>query len=118
MKFDIFCEIQRAFPWRGKDEASLFRETIAQAVAADRANFETWWQVEHHGAPEFSYSAAPDIKQKAAALIDAAGGHYVDASVMRSVPPYGLAVPMLVGGSRAVSLADRLRPYGFDLTPV
>jgi hypothetical protein len=26
MKFDVFCEIQRAFPWaEGQDEASLFR---------------------------------------------------------------------------------------------
>ena len=28
MKFDVFCEIQRAFPWEGKDEASLFREIL------------------------------------------------------------------------------------------
>ena len=68
MKFDIFSEIQRAFPWHGKDEASLFQETIAQAVAADLAGFETWWQVEHHGAPEFSYSAAPDIILGAVAM--------------------------------------------------
>ncbi|MGH8277638.1 MAG: LLM class flavin-dependent oxidoreductase, partial [Steroidobacteraceae bacterium] len=68
IKFDIFCEIQRAVPWHGKDEASLFRETLAQAVAADRAGFETWWQVEHHGAPEFSYSAAPDMVLAAIAM--------------------------------------------------
>ena len=61
MKFDIFCEIQRAFPWNGADEASLFREILEQARAADAAGFTNWWQVEHHGAPEFSYSSAPEI---------------------------------------------------------
>lgn len=68
MKFDIFCEIQRAFPWNGKDEASLFREIIAQAQAAEAAGFETWWQVEHHGAPEFSYSSAPEVVLTAIAM--------------------------------------------------
>jgi len=68
MKFDIFCEIQRAFPWEGKDEASLFRETLDQARAADAAGFTTWWQVEHHGAPEFSYSAAPEVVLTAIAM--------------------------------------------------
>lgn len=69
MKFDVFCEIQRAFPWSGdQDEASLFREILAQAQAAEAAGFETWWQVEHHGAPEFSYSSAPEIVLTAIAM--------------------------------------------------
>lgn len=69
MKFDVFCEIQRAFPWGdGQDEASLFREIIAQAKAAEAAGFETWWQVEHHGAPQFSYSSAPEIVLTAIAM--------------------------------------------------
>jgi len=69
MKFDIFCEIQRAFPWpQGYDEAALLAETIAQARAADAAGFEIWWQVEHHGAPQFSYSAAPEVVLTAIAL--------------------------------------------------
>jgi alkanesulfonate monooxygenase SsuD/methylene tetrahydromethanopterin reductase-like flavin-dependent oxidoreductase (luciferase family) len=61
MKFDVFCEIQRAAPWGGADEASLFAEILAQARAADAAGFDAWWQVEHHGAPEFSYSSAPEV---------------------------------------------------------
>ncbi|MFI4974947.1 MAG: LLM class flavin-dependent oxidoreductase [Caulobacterales bacterium] len=68
MKFDIFCEIQRAFPWAGKDEASLFREILAQAKAADASGFEIWWQVEHHGAPQFSYSSAPEVVLTAIAM--------------------------------------------------
>jgi alkanesulfonate monooxygenase SsuD/methylene tetrahydromethanopterin reductase-like flavin-dependent oxidoreductase (luciferase family) len=69
MKFDVFCEIQRPFPWAaGQDEASLIRETVDQARTADAAGFDTWWQVEHHGAPQFSYSAAPEILLTAIAL--------------------------------------------------
>jgi alkanesulfonate monooxygenase SsuD/methylene tetrahydromethanopterin reductase-like flavin-dependent oxidoreductase (luciferase family) len=69
MKFDIFCEVQRAFPWApGEDEASLIRDTIDEARAADSAGFEIWWQVEHHGSPQFSYSAAPEIILTAIAL--------------------------------------------------
>lgn len=68
MKFDIFCEIQRAYPWHGEDEASLFREILDQARAADEAGFTAWWQVEHHGAPEFSYSAAPELVLTAIAM--------------------------------------------------
>jgi alkanesulfonate monooxygenase SsuD/methylene tetrahydromethanopterin reductase-like flavin-dependent oxidoreductase (luciferase family) len=68
MKFDVFCEVQRAFPWNGKDEASLFQEVLAQARAAEAAGFEIWWEVEHHGAPEFSYSSAPDLILTAIAM--------------------------------------------------
>jgi len=69
MKFDIFCEIQRAFPWAdGQDESSLIRDTIDQAKAADAFGFDIWWQVEHHGSPQFSYSSAPEIILTAIAL--------------------------------------------------
>ena len=68
MKLDIFCEIQKAFPWKGGDEASLFAEILAQARAADEAGFDTWWQVEHHGAPQFSYSSAPEVVLTAIAM--------------------------------------------------
>jgi len=68
MKFDLFCEIQRAFPWGDRQEADLFAEIIAQAKAADECGFETWWQVEHHGAPEFSYSSAPEVVLMAVAM--------------------------------------------------
>lgn len=37
---------------------------------------------------------------------------------MSSVPPYGLAVPMLVGRRHAAAHADRLHTFGFDITPV
>ncbi len=63
-------------------------------------------------------SASPGTKQAAAALIDGAGGFYVEAGVMTSVPPYGVRVPMLLGGARAAELAAVLRGWGMDATAV
>lgn len=59
-------------------------------------------------------SASPGTKQQAAALIDAAGGRYVEAGVMTSVPPYGIRVPMLLGGALAADLAGVLNDWGMD----
>ncbi len=63
-------------------------------------------------------SASPATKQQAAALIDAAGGLYVEAGVMTSVPPYGIKVPMLLGGGAAAELAPILTGWGMDATVV
>jgi 3-hydroxyisobutyrate dehydrogenase-like beta-hydroxyacid dehydrogenase len=63
-------------------------------------------------------SASPGTKQQAAALIDAAGAHYVEAGVMTSVPPYGIKVPMLLGGARAAELAGLLTLWGMDARAV
>lgn len=59
-------------------------------------------------------SASPGTKQKAAALIDAAGAHYVEAGVMTSVPPYGIRVPMLLGGAHAAQAQPVLAALGMD----
>jgi 3-hydroxyisobutyrate dehydrogenase-like beta-hydroxyacid dehydrogenase len=63
-------------------------------------------------------SASPGTKQQAAALIDAARAHYVEAGVMTSVPPYGLKVPMLLGGASAAQLAGVLANWGMDAKAV
>ncbi|MFM1908580.1 MAG: hypothetical protein RLZZ591_2257 [Pseudomonadota bacterium] len=63
-------------------------------------------------------SASPGTKQQAAALINAAGGHYVEAGVMTSVPPYGIRVPMLLGGERAADLSAVLQAWGMDAKAV
>ena len=63
-------------------------------------------------------SASPGTKIAASHVIEEAGAQYVEAGVMTSVPPYGIAVPMLLGGRHAARLADRLRPVGLNLTPV
>ena len=58
--------------------------------------------------------ASPGAKQRAAALIDAAGGVYVEAAVMTSIPPYRIKVPLLLGGAKAAALAPLLAALGFD----
>ena len=63
-------------------------------------------------------SASPGTKQQCAALIGGAGAHYVEAGVMTSVPPYGMAVPMLLGGPHAAALAPMLQAWGMDAKSV
>jgi 3-hydroxyisobutyrate dehydrogenase-like beta-hydroxyacid dehydrogenase len=63
-------------------------------------------------------SASPGTKQRAAALVDGRGAHYVEAGVMTSVPPYGIKVPMLLGGAKASELAVLLAQWGMDAKAV
>jgi len=63
-------------------------------------------------------SASPTTKQHCAAVIHQAGGKYVEAGVMTSVPPYGIKVPMLLGGGHAAELALVLQSWGMDAKPV
>jgi len=58
-------------------------------------------------------SASPGAKQRAAALIDAAGGRYVEGAVMTSIPPYRIKVPLLLGGAYAAELAPLINALGF-----
>ena len=59
-------------------------------------------------------SASPGAKRRAAALIDDAGGRYVEGAVMTSVPPYRIKVPLLLGGGGARELAPPLVELGFN----
>jgi 3-hydroxyisobutyrate dehydrogenase-like beta-hydroxyacid dehydrogenase len=59
-------------------------------------------------------SASPGAKQRAASLIDDAGGRYVEAAVMTSIGPYRIRVPLLLGGGGAGELAPLLGALGFD----
>jgi 3-hydroxyisobutyrate dehydrogenase-like beta-hydroxyacid dehydrogenase len=58
-------------------------------------------------------SVAPDTKCAAAALVEAAGGHYVDVAVMAPVDPARLGVPLLVSGPHADAGAAKLTALGF-----
>ncbi|TXT41454.1 MAG: 6-phosphogluconate dehydrogenase [Comamonadaceae bacterium] len=58
-------------------------------------------------------SASPGAKQRAASLIDGAGGRYVEGAVMTSVPPYRIKVPLLLGGAFAAELAPLINSLGF-----
>ncbi len=60
-------------------------------------------------------SVAPSTKQDAARIVSAAGGRYVEAAVMASVPPKRLRTPMLLGGPFAADFMREAAPYGMDL---
>lgn len=59
-------------------------------------------------------SASPGTKKLAADALEAVGVGYVEAGVMTSVPPYGIRVPMLLGGAGAEALAVTLVAWGMD----
>ena len=84
--------------------------TASQAVAVARACAGAIKQ----GAWFLDFnSASPGAKQRAAAVIDGAGGRYVEGAVMTSVPPYRIKVPLLLGGAGARELAPLLVELGF-----
>ena len=58
-------------------------------------------------------SASPGAKIRAAGVVNAAGGRYVEGAVMTSVPPYRIKVPLLLGGPDAVALEPLLNARGF-----
>lgn len=60
-------------------------------------------------------SVSPGAKREAAALVEGAGGRYVEAAVMASVPPRGLRTPVLLGGPHAAAFAEAAAPWGMDL---
>ena len=63
-------------------------------------------------------SVSPETKRGDEALVAKSGADYVEAAVMAPVALYGIKVPMLLGGRRAVALAEILNPSGFRMTPV
>ncbi|MDJ0391168.1 DUF1932 domain-containing protein [Roseomonas sp. E05] len=62
-------------------------------------------------------SVSPATKQAAAEAVEKAGGRYVEAAVMASVPPKGLRSPILLGGPHAAAFQALMAPFGMNLTP-
>lgn len=94
----------------GGARAILSVVTADQALAAAR----TGAALIEPGAFWFDMnSVAPDTKRAAAALIEAAGGRYVDVAVMAPVHPARRAVPLLVSGPHADIGARMLAEFGF-----
>lgn len=58
-------------------------------------------------------SVAPDTKRAAAAVIEDAGGCYVDVAVLAPVDPARLEVPLLLAGKKAADAAALLLGLGF-----
>jgi 3-hydroxyisobutyrate dehydrogenase-like beta-hydroxyacid dehydrogenase len=82
---------------------------VAEAVAARIRSGQTFIDIN---------SVSPATKRHGQQQIEAAGGDYVESAVMAPVPPYGLAVPMLLGGPQAEPVARRLNALGFDARAV
>ena len=61
MQIDIFSEMQKAKPWPDNHEVAIWENALEQAKLADKLGYGCWWNVEHHGAVEFSYSSAPEL---------------------------------------------------------
>jgi 3-hydroxyisobutyrate dehydrogenase-like beta-hydroxyacid dehydrogenase len=81
-------------------------QTVAVAQACAPALKQGAWFLDFN-------SASPGAKQRAAALIDGAGGRYVEGAVMTSIPPYRIKVPLLLGGAAAAELAPKISALGF-----
>ena len=60
-------------------------------------------------------SVAPSTKQHDARIVEAAGGRYVEAAVMASVPPKGLRTPMLLGGPHTGAFMALMAPFGMAM---
>ena len=61
-------------------------------------------------------SVAPATKQQASRIIEAAGGRYVEAAVMTSIPPQGIRSPMLLGGPHMAEFVKRVAHLDMHLT--
>lgn len=61
-------------------------------------------------------SVSPSTKREAAHVIEGAGGRYVEAAVMTSVPPHGLRSPMLLGGPHLREFMALMVPFDMRLT--
>ena len=62
-------------------------------------------------------SSSPGAKKACAEVVNAAGSRYVEAAVMAAVPPYGLRVPLVLGGPHAAAAHPLLRQLGFAADP-
>jgi len=59
-------------------------------------------------------SVSPRTKRDAAALIDGAGGRYVEGAVMSPIEPKRIASPILIGGPHAEAFSTLARHLGFS----
>jgi 3-hydroxyisobutyrate dehydrogenase-like beta-hydroxyacid dehydrogenase len=63
-------------------------------------------------------SISPEAKKENAAVIEATCATYVEVAVMAPVPPQRLKVPLLLGGPKAIAVAEGLQLLGMNATAV
>jgi alkanesulfonate monooxygenase SsuD/methylene tetrahydromethanopterin reductase-like flavin-dependent oxidoreductase (luciferase family) len=61
MEFALFYEIPVARPWTADSEHEAYRNTLEQAVLADRLGWHGVWTVEHHFLQEYSHCSNPEV---------------------------------------------------------
>ncbi len=90
-------------------------DLVVSAVTASSATDAAIAVAEHLKPGQFFMdinSVSPATKCKDRDAIAGAQGHYVESAVMAPVPPYGIKVPMLLGGERAQALSTALNALG------
>jgi 3-hydroxyisobutyrate dehydrogenase-like beta-hydroxyacid dehydrogenase len=60
-------------------------------------------------------SVSPATKRHDAQLVEMSGADYVEAAVMAPVAPYGLKVPIVLGGKQRAVVKEKLGPAGMRL---
>lgn len=106
---------------RSAKEAVAGAEIVFSTVTADQAVAAAEAAAPHLRAGTFwcdLNSCAPSSKQRAAAIIEAAGGRYVDVAVMAPVYPKMNMVPVLIAGPHAQTVAPVLEALPMALRVV
>lgn len=62
-------------------------------------------------------SVSPRTKQEAAAIVEQAGGRYVEAAVMSPIHPKRIGTPILLGGLHTAAFLEIGVPLGFNARP-
>jgi len=96
-------------------------DVIISAVTASSATLAAIAVAEHMRPGQIFMdinSVSPTTKCKDRDAIAAAHGQYVEAAVMAPVPPYGIKVPMLLGGEQAAMLSAALNALGLNTKAV
>jgi 3-hydroxyisobutyrate dehydrogenase-like beta-hydroxyacid dehydrogenase len=104
-------------PCTSAEELAQQVDLVVSAVTASNASAVAQAVAPHIRAGAFFLdlnSASPHTKQHCSDVINAAGGRYVEAGVMTSVPPHGIRTPMLLGGEHAKDLLPHLLAWGCD----
>ena len=61
MKFALFYEIPVARPWGPGAEHRAYKDTLEQAVCAEKCGWDAFWTVEHHFLEEYSHCSNPEV---------------------------------------------------------
>jgi len=91
-------------------------DIVISAVTAAQIG-EAAGSVAKHLKPEAYFfdlnSTSPAAKRVAAAIVDSAGGRFVEAAIMSPIAPRGAASPMLLGGVHAAGFLPLATQLGF-----